>query len=508
MLPYEAFAQDDWKVTKRLTVNFGLRISHFQPWIDRLGYGYSTFNYADYNSSCTPTQYCGFQWHKRDPSVPIGGFPTRFAFYQPRFGLAYDLFGAGKTVLRGGWGRYYYHAGQFTNGLDVAAGVQTTTVSPSTVGGVPLFANQLDTLNFTSQALSPAAVDSQDSKQPYTDSYSFTISQRLPWSSLMEVAYVGNQTHDIPGAGNGGSLGINTLNLNLVPMGAMLSSNNGGADPNKLNANTFRPLQGFSDLYVATNNGWSNYNSMQVTWVRTKGRYTVNMNYTYSKALGIVGFYDQFNLNNDYGVLPSNRTHIFNAAYSIDLGDHTKARLAGAFVNGWQLSGITQIESGANLTGFSGQNFGMNLNGATVPGTNFLISNTALLGTPNMQLNPILTCNPTANLGPHQFINSSCFSMPTQIGQNGPTTLPAMYGPAFFNSDLALFKNFNFTESKKLQFRIDGYNFLNHPLWSFTGSNLSLGFDPGTGKVNNPNFGTTTFKQGFRVIQLAIKFYF
>ena len=505
---YEAFAQDDWKVTKRLTVNFGLRISHFQPWIDRLGYGYSTFNYADYNSSCTPTQYCGFQWHKRDPSVPIGGFPTRFAFYQPRFGLAYDLFGAGKTVLRGGWGRYYYHAGQFTNGLDVAAGVQTTTVSPSTVGGVPLFANQLDTLNFTSQALSPAAVDSQDSKQPYTDSYSFTISQRLPWSSLMEVAYVGNQTHDIPGAGNGGSLGINTLNLNLVPMGAMLSSNNGGADPNKLNANNFRPLQGFSDLYVATNNGWSNYNSMQVTWVRTKGRYTVNMNYTYSKALGIVGFYDQFNLNNDYGVLPSNRTHIFNAAYSIDLGDHTKSRLAGAVVNGWQLSGITQIESGANLTGFSGQNFGMNLNNATIPGTNYLISNVGLLGTPNMQLNPVLTCNPTANLGPHQFINSGCFSMPTQIGQNGPTMLPAMYGPAFFNSDLALFKNFNFTESKKLQFRIDGYNFLNHPLWSFTGSNLSLGFDPGTGKVNNPNFGTTTFKQGFRVIQLAIKFYF
>ena len=55
--------------------------------------------------------------------------------------------------------------------------------------------------------------------------------------------------------------------------------------------------------------------------------------------------------------------------------------------------------------------------------------------------------------------------------------LPAIYGPAFFNSDLGLFKNFQITESKKLQFRFNGYNFLNHPLWSFNGNNLSLGFD-------------------------------
>src|SRR5579883_319925 len=504
---YEAFAQDDWKVTKRLTLNFGLRITHFQPWVDRLGYGFSIFDYSKYSPSCTPSQYCGFLWNKRDSSVPLGGFPTRFAFYQPRFGMAYDLTGSGSTVIRGGWGRYYYHAGQFTNGLDVAAGVQTVTLSPSVVGS-QFFANQLNTVNFTSSALSPFAVDSTDDKQAYTDSYSFTIARRLPWSSLLEVAYVGNQTHDIPSSGNGGSLGFNTLNLNKVPVGAMLSSKNNGADPNKLNANSFRPLQGFSDLYIATNNGWANYNSLQMTWVRTKGRYTLNFNYTYSKALGIVNFYDQFNLNNDYGVLPTNRTHIFNAAYSIELGDHTKERLAGAFINGWQLSGITQIQSGANLPANRSQNFGMNLNNATLPGTSYQISNVALLGTPNIQLNPVLTCNPSSNLGSHQYLNPSCFSMPTQVGQNGPTILPAIYGPSFFNSDLALFKNFSFTESKRLQFRIDGYNFMNHPLWSFTGSNLNLSFDPSTGKVNNPNFGTTTQKQGNRVLQLAVKFYF
>ena len=77
-----------------------------------------------------------------------------------------------------------------------------------------------------------------------------------------------------------------------------------------------------------------------------------------------------------------------------------------------------------------------------------------------------------------------------------------------FNWDLGLFKNFQITESKKLQFRINGYNFLNHPLWSFNGSNLNLGFDPSTGKLNTPNFGTVTDKQGRRIVQLAVKFVF
>ena len=499
---YEGFVQDSWKATRRLTLELGIRLTHFTPWADRTGAGYSIFDYSQYNAACTPLQYCGFEWHKRNSSVPIGGFPTRAMFFQPRFGAAYDLFGKGNTVLRGGWGRYYYHSGQFTNGLDVAAGVQSVTIGPN-VNGIPLMANQLDTLNFSTQALSPAAVDSKDDKQPYTDSFSFTVSQRLPWSSLLEAAYVGNRSKSLPNSTGAGS------NINLVPVGSMLASKNGGVDPNSLTANNFRPLQGFSDLFLATNNAYASYNALQVTWVRTKGRYTINMNYAYGKAMGIVNpALDQFNLANDYGVQAANRKHIFNAAYSIELGNPTRDKILGGFVNGWQLSGITQLESGPNLTGLSGQNFGMTLNSYKIPGTTFNVSNQALLGTPNIQLNPVLTCNPAANLGTNQFINPNCFSIPTAIGQNGPSVLPAIYGPAFFNSDLGLFKNFVFKEAKKLQIRFNATNFLNHPLWSFNGSNLSLGFDGGTGKVNTPLFGTTTEKQGHRIIQLAAKFYF
>ena len=132
-----------------------------------------------------------------------------------------------------------------------------------------------------------------------------------------------------------------------------------------------------------------------------------------------------------------------------------------------------------------------------------------MLGTPNISLNPILTCDPRSNLGDHQFINQSCFTFPNQVGQNGPTTLPVVYGPAYFNADLGLFKNFSITERKHLQLRMDAYNFLNHPLWSFNGNgNLTLGFNAATGQIDTPTFGYVTTKHGHRIVQLAATFRF
>ena len=504
----EGFVQDSWKVTKRLTLELGIRITHFTPWKDDLGFGYSIFDYSKYNSSCTPQQYCGFLWNKRDSSVPLGGFPTRTAFYQPRFGVAYDLWGNGKTVLRGGWGRYYYHSSQFTTGLNVSAGTQTVnlTNNQGTGGNTPLLASELDTLGFNAGALSTGAVDSKDDRDPVTDSYSFTISQRVPWSSLVEVAYVGNQTRDMLNtAGGYGS------DLNLVPVGAMLSSRNGGVDPASLNSNNFRPLAGFGDVNLATNFPYANYNSLQVKFLRTRGRSVISANYTWEKSMGIISTtLDSFNIANDYGVQPTNRPQIANIVYSYDFGKILRGnKFAGAVINNWQISGVVQAQSGVNLTGQRTQSFGLALNSYKIPGTTYNVSATSLLGTPNIALTPILTCDPRQNLQPHEYINQSCFTFPKQVGQNGPTTLPVIYGPGYFNADLGIFRNIPLSEKKKLQFRLDGYNFLNHPLWSFNGSsNLSLGFNGTTGLINTPNFGFVTVKQGHRIVQLAVNFYF
>ena len=255
----EFFGQDSWKATRKLTLEFGLRATHFTPWIDRQNFGYSIFNPSLYssanNGACasSPT-FCGFVWHAKDSAVPLGGFPTRALFYQPRFGAAYDLFGSGDTVLRGGWGRFYYHSGQFTNGLDASAGVATANLSPSNWvggpgcptnpgGGSPLFAAYLSCLNVSASPASPAAVASTDDKQPYTDSWSFTVSQRAPWQSRLEVAYAGNRSRDLANSGGFGS------NINLVPLGAITTANS--TDPSNANANNFRPLPGYGDINEA-----------------------------------------------------------------------------------------------------------------------------------------------------------------------------------------------------------------------------------------------------------------
>lgn len=542
---YEGFIQDSWKVNQKLTLELGLRMTHFTPWGDDEGFGYSVFipsQYAGKSCASAPT-FCGFQWHARDNSVPVGGFPSRTLFWQPRFGVAYDLTGRGNTVLRGGWGRFYYHSGQFTAGLDTSAGSESVTLTPSNINA-PLLVKNLGTVPFTAAAPTPSAVDSNDSKQPFTDSYSFTISQKLPWSSLFEIAYVGNQSHDLQSAGGYGS------NINLVPVGALL----GQPNPGTANANNFRHFLGYGDLNLATNNLYSNYNSMQVKFLHQGSRYTISANYTYGKSLGIVSpgnntlgsvgaSLDPFNLGNNYGVQPGDRRHIFNAAYSIQLGNPVHNHwLAAGLVNGWQLSGVTQWQSGANLSyNAGGGNYSMSLVGSGVPcptaplgpgvaypvvcGSNAVIpgsvsatnltgipiNNQSIYGTNAIQLNPLVTCNPSSGLGKNQFINGSCFSVPTVPGEGGPTLIPVSYGPAFFDSDLGIFKNFQIKESMKLQFRVQAYNFLNHPLWSFNGSNLGLSFTQkadGSFANSSPNFGTVTTKQGNRIVELAVKFYF
>jgi hypothetical protein len=511
-------------------------MTHFTPWTDDEGFGYSVFIPSQYNpannGACAagPT-FCGFQWHARDASVPLGGFPQRTLFWQPRFGVAYDLTGKGKTVLRGGWGRFYYHSGQFTSGLDTSAGSEGITLTPSAIGNERLLASQLNTVSFQAVPATPSAVQSNDDKQPYTDSYSFTVSQKTPWSGLLEVAYVGNQSHDLQTSGGFGS------NINLVPAGTLFSQ----ANPGTADANKFRRFIGYSDLNEAANNLYSNYNALQATWAHQASHATIQFGYTLGKSMGILGgggngaptlgsygaTLDPFNLGNNYGVQPGDRRHIFSAVYSVNLPSPIhRNRFAAGAINGWQLSGITQWQSGTNLTANSvNLNFSMQLNGAIIPGTQNVvnpsggangipINNQSILGTNAIQLNPILTCDPTKNLAAHQFINGNCLAAPTQVGVNGPTILPAVYGPAFFNSDLGLFKNFQIKESMKLQLRVQAQNFLNHPLWSFPNqNNLTLQFNqasPGSTSIpqTNSSFGYTQFKQGQRIVEFVAKFYF
>ncbi len=395
---------------------------------------------------------------------------------------------------------FYYHNAQFTTGLDAPAGVQAQCFNNCNLTTF----NALATTAPSTAAIGTGALDPHDDNSPLTYSYSFTVSQRLPFASLLEVAYVGNQSKY--GLNNGG---VGT-DVNAVPYGALFNYN---GDPNSAPYDSYRPLNHYQSLTVVNHNLFQNYNALQITWLRQRGRYNIQMNYAFAKNLGIVGP-DQFSLANDYGPLANDRRHVFNAAYSVELGSPIRNNAFGrAVVNGWQLSGITQVQSGINLSANkdnNGAHFNLNANGFKVPGTNYNVSARTINGTDSVPLEPVYTCDPTKGLGHNQFVNGNCFALPTTPGGNGPIVGPEIFGPAFFNSDLSLFKNFNFSESKKLQFRVQAYNFLNHPLTSFpsTSSALNLIFDPATGKMSNTDFGFANEKQGHRIMQLAIKFYF
>jgi len=494
---FEFFAQDSWKATRRLTLEYGMRFQHLGNWYDRGGIGFAVWDPGTYNNAtAAPTDYVGLQWNKRNSNVPLSGFSQRALFYAPRFGLAYDVFGTGKTVVRGGWGAFRYHTPQFTTGYDIGYGV------------VNFSSGQYTTFNQLSQITpqfsgrqSVNVLDSHEDEQPLTYSYSFTISQKLFGGSLVEASYVGNQTKYLPQDGR-------YNNVNAVPYGALF----GVASPNSISTaqyDAFRPLANYQDLQVARNNLYANYNGLQLTYAVQRGRLNVTANYTFSKALGVTPdqSQDKLNLNNNYGPLAYDRRHVFNAAYSVELPNALNSgnKWLRGVVNGWQISGITQLTSGVNLAANSSENF--NLNTDALPGGS--ITGRNINGTDSIAVQPILLCDPRSGLKDHQYINGSCFGAPTP-GHNGPALMPEIFGPMFFDSDLSLFKNIAMGERRRFQFRFSAYNFLNHPLDTFFGggdNNLKLVLGP-NGLNQNSEFGFTNGKTGRRVIQLAAKFYF
>jgi len=204
----------------------------------------------------------------------------------------------------------------------------------------------------------------------------------------------------------------------------------------------------------------------------------------------------------------------------------------GAIVNGWELSGITQLQQGPDLAVLSNNNFNFG-GGATywfesngtpqsVP---ISINSNTWLGTSDYSLQPTIICNPGANLKRKQFVNGACFGVPAQ-GSQGMWNLPDTPGPMYFKSDLSVYKDFKINEHQNMQFRLSGFNFLNHPITSFTGNdpsnplNLQVG-DPdhshytspaealAGAKVKNPDsFGSTSYKMGERILELGFKYNF
>jgi len=216
---------------------------------------------------------------------------------------------------------------------------------------------------------------------------------------------------------------------------------------------------------------------------------------------------DSFNIRNDYGPLAYDRTNIFNASYNFDLGSKYRGyRVVRGLANGWQISGITNLQSGPNLLAINySTNF--NLTGQPGPASQNAIGNLYYLGTPDINLQPTVLCNPGVGLGKRQYANGACFGFPAQGGANGSFNLPYLRGPAYFQSDLTLIKDFHLREQHTLEFRGAAFNFLNYKLKTFSNidaSSLQLIYP----LTSDQNFGHSFYNSGRRVVELAVRYSF
>ena len=520
------FVEDLYQARPRLTVNYGVRVDHIQRWYDQNG-RVVIFDPSQYNASGAVGNTSGLVNHATDPSVTMSGAPG--LGFQLAFsgGFAYDALGNGKTIVRGGFGTNYYS----DPGQNAYSAVQappneqfTTLYGDYTLSQIP---------SLSTSGLYPTVygiADQHDTHTPLTYSYNFAVAQAMPGTIKFELAYTGNTSHNLAGY----------TSQNVVPEGCEL---NGGAGypyqgsyaPGTYNDQLCRPYANLEALSTETHNLSSNFNSLQLTASRQAGFINFWASYTYGKTLAY-NCEDPFSERRCYNPAPFDQSQNLSISYLIHLPSVSKNHLGNhkvmnGILDGWEVSGIEQIASGSPI-GVAAAPNGNEYDGIHNRTINFYgISDAAnsynggpnfdsrvILGTPDEAAVPTVVCDPRSGLKRGQYFNPSCFRAPTPGANStapalGTYHLPYIHGPHFQNDELGLFKTFNIKSSQKLEVRAQGFNYFNHPLYSF------IQYDPGLylqydrygnagGLPTNANAGTAAQKLGARSIQLSAKYYF
>lgn len=515
---YEWFVQDSWKATRRLTIEAGVRFVQAIP-------GYTNhpaamFNPAAFDKSqqvslISPTSVNGARRGIDPktgviyPAVAIGliapgggnfangmivnttsGVPQGLIkgpgiSYNPRMGFAWDIFGTGKTALRGGFGIFQ------SSGANGEGQAGSETAIPL-VRNVTVPYSTLSSLGSTSGLLSPAGVSTRQSPMGIAASYnlSFGVQQNIGFGAVLDVGYVGTLGRHLNWA----------FDYDPVPLGANFNPAN--IDPTTrapLPANFLRaPYFGFSGVTYANWGGTSNYHSLQTTINRrfTK-RLQFGTSWTWSKFLDTVDF--DGNVVSpfvpariwNYGMSTYDRTHNLRMNFLYDLPKVYEKHLVSRWVlNGWQVAGINAFISGSpTAVGFTTTN------------------NADITGTPSSGARINVIGNPVLSKSDRTFstnFRTGVFQVPAvgTLGNGGRTYLR---GPGNNNWDLSFFKNFPVREPFRLQFRMEMYNAFNHT--QFSGFDTTARFDA-TGRQVNANLSQYTGSRTPRQMQMALRFTF
>ncbi|MEX2262097.1 MAG: TonB-dependent receptor [Bryobacteraceae bacterium] len=514
----EWYVQDNWRATRRLTLDFGLRfywiapnysapnnLAGFVP--DRYDAGRAPLLYRPaivggrrvaQNPATgealpqvlvgafvpgTGDVFNGMVVASQDSSYPRGLIDNRGIHYAPRFGFAYDLFGNGKTAVRGGFGMFYDRV-QTDQAL-------VMTENPPLRNTPILFYNTLDSYLTAQGSVFPTSVFglSRSGEVPTVMNWSFGVQQNLGYSTVLDMAYVGSVARHL----------MVNRDINLTPYGSNFQpANQDPTTPGRpLPVNFFRPFPGYDSIGYREFSGTSNYHSLQVGVNRRFARsLQYGVSWTWSKAMD----YADGNFTTiathaplrawNYGKAGFDRTHNLVISYTWDL-PKVSPRWNNSFsrwvLDNWMLSGINSFISGAPLgIGFA------TTDNADIAGGGDGVRTVVLQ-------NPVL---PKSERTFDRFFNTNAFGRPAP-GTFGNAPKDVIRGPGSNNWDISVFKNIPLgNESRLLQLRVELYNAFNHA--QFSAVDTAARFDP-AGRQTNLRFGQITAANPPRQIQLSAR---
>lgn len=516
-LNFEAYVQDDWKVTRRLTLNLGLRYSYFPSPYDSHD-TLTNFDPAFFNAAAAPTiDPATGNMELGTPNANSATYANGLIFptgatcssaqaisstascspfgsivnanhnknFGPRFGLAYDPFGNGKWAVRAGYGLFYdrtLNGIWEQNAFDDPPLVQTASTLNNGLASLNIFDN------VNAGATSPTPVTPQNIvvtgnpvfKVPSYQDYNLSVQHELMRNTVLEVGYVGTR----------GTHLLGDVDLNQPRVAARLANLNS-------DANALVQFPGYQSIRSRDPIYTSNYNSLQISLNRrmTDGL-TVGVAYTWSRLLTTnpqdrdLGCQDTFNLQSCYGPSTLNTPQILVVSYVYDLPFYKSQKgFVGHLLGGWELSGIVNAQTGQSTTVTQGTD------PFATAANNFSGLNLAREGLIQIRANQIGDPNGPKTVG--EFFNTGAFALASgAFGTEGPG---AVLGPGFQLWDTALHKNVQFTERVRLQLRLETFNTFNHG--SPNAINTTCCKTPLLGGA----FGTVTGYHDPRTLQLGAK---
>jgi len=561
----EPYFQDDWRITDRLTLNLGLRVSLEGTYRERYHHAYNwdpaLFDAAsapriDVDGSVTGSAgalipgvgnpldglvVCGSTGGVLNipPPSSLSAFPAAAVGSvsaagcskghlfnpAPRIGFAWDVFGDGRTAIRGGYGIFFEHSNgneANTEGIEGQSSPLLQSASQSNIVG---YAN----IGGGGGGVAPAFPYSFNSIPnqvvwPYMQQWHLDVQRELPSHMVVTVSYVGskgthlgrqrdlNQLLPTPAGDNPyhagqpitdadcatiANAGLPTVSgvVNGTTLTGQTAINLQTACGN--DANPYRPFTGISTITRLEDKASSTYHALQVAARKSVGALSLTAAYTYSHSIDDAsdrydgGFVNSYDLAMTRASSNFDERHMLNVGYVYDLPFFRKPGLTQKVLGGWQWSGIATLATGTPVTITNGSTYGDNAGVGNGVGTGSY---------PDQVGDPSSNVPPTSAVSSPSYskfwYNPNAFALPTGLtfGNAGRNSLR---GPGRANFDMGIFKHFTIKEQTAFEFRAEAFNIFNHTQWSgypssFGGSDLF--------QVNSSHLA--------RVLQLSLKFLF